>query len=126
VQCWRFARVALPALGWKGLPWLQRKRKPSKSGALEFREKIPDSDILPSEVDIDQRLEKLTELHEALAETMELVVHMHQKNEEALQRNEALLERNQVLLEKSQILIENVIESVDSLARIACPWEPNY
>ena len=43
----------------------------------------------------------------------------HQKNEEALQRNEALLERNQVLLEKSQILIVNVIESVDTLARIA-------
>jgi hypothetical protein len=43
---------------------------------------------------------------------MELVVHMQQKNEEAHQRNE-------VLLEKSQILIVQVIESVDSLARIA-------
>ena len=63
-------------------------------------------------MDIDQRLDKLTERHEALAQTMELVVHMQQKNEEAHQRNEALLE-------KSQILIVQVIESVDSLARIA-------
>jgi uncharacterized Rossmann fold enzyme len=56
-------------------------------------------------MDIDQRLEKLTERHEALAQTMELVVHMHEKNE--------------ALLEKSQTLIVQVIESVDSLARIA-------
>ncbi len=70
-----------------------------------FPEKIPASDILLSEMDIDQRLEKLTERHEALAQTMELVVHMHEKNE--------------ALLEKSQTLIVQVIESVDSLARIA-------
>ena len=63
-------------------------------------------------MDIDQRLEKLTERHEALAQTMELVVHMQRKNEEANQKNEALLE-------KSQTLIVQVIESVDSLARIA-------
>jgi hypothetical protein len=63
-------------------------------------------------VDIDQRLDKLTERHEALTQTVELIVHMQQKNEEALQRNEALLE-------KSQILIVRVIEGVDSLARIA-------
>ena len=56
-------------------------------------------------MDIDQRLEKLTERHEALAQTMELVVHMHEKNE--------------VLLEKSQVLIIQVMESVNSLARIA-------
>jgi hypothetical protein len=63
-------------------------------------------------MDIDKRLDKLTERHEALAQSMELVVHMQQKNEEAHQKNEALLE-------KSQILIVQVIESVDSLARIA-------
>jgi len=65
-----------------------------------------------SEMDIDQRLEKLTERHEALAESMELVVDLQRKNEEAHQRNE-------VLLEKSQVLIVEVIESVNSLARIA-------
>jgi len=58
-----------------------------------------------SEMDIDQRLEKLTERHEALAQTMELVVQMHEKNE--------------VLLEKSQVLIIQVMESVNSLARTA-------
>lgn len=63
-------------------------------------------------MDIDQRLDRLTERHEALAQTLELVAHMQQKNEEAHQKNEALLE-------KSQILIVQVIESVDSLARIA-------
>jgi hypothetical protein len=63
-------------------------------------------------MDIDQRLDRLTERHEALAQSMELVIHMQQKNEEAHQKNEALLE-------KSQVLIIQVIESVDSLARIA-------
>jgi hypothetical protein len=63
-------------------------------------------------MDFDQRLDRLTERHEALAQTMELVVHMQRKNEEAHQKNE-------VLLEKSQVLIVQVIESVDSLARIA-------
>ena len=63
-------------------------------------------------MDFDQRLDRLTERHEALAETLELVVHMQRKNEEAHQKNE-------VLLEKSQTLIVQVIESVDSLARIA-------
>ena len=63
-------------------------------------------------MDIDHRLDELTERHEALAQTLELVVHMQQQNEGDLQRNEALLE-------KSQILIVHVIESVDCLARIA-------
>ncbi len=63
-------------------------------------------------MDFDERLERLTERHEALAQTMELVVHMQRKNEEAHQKNE-------VLSEKSQVLIVQVIESVDSLARIA-------
>ena len=44
---------------------------------------------------------------------------MQQKNEEAHQKNEEALQRNEALLEKSQILIVHVIESVDSLARIA-------
>ena len=56
-------------------------------------------------MDIDQRLEKLTERHEALTQTVELIAHMQQKNEEAHQKNEILLGR--------------VLESVDSLARIA-------
>ena len=49
-------------------------------------------------MDIDQRLEKLTERHEALTQTVELIAHIQEKNE---------------------ILLAHVIESVDSLARIA-------
>jgi flagellar biosynthesis/type III secretory pathway chaperone len=49
-------------------------------------------------MDIDQRLEKLTERHEPLTQTMELVVQLHEKNE---------------------ALLAHVMESVDSLARIA-------
>jgi hypothetical protein len=49
-------------------------------------------------MNIDQRLEKLTERHGALTQTVELVAHMQQKNE---------------------ILLAHVIEGVDSLARIA-------
>ena len=49
-------------------------------------------------MDIDQRLEKLTERHEALTQTVELIVHMQEKNE---------------------VLLAHVIEGVDSLARIA-------
>jgi hypothetical protein len=64
-----------------------------------FSEKNPALDILlEKEMDIDQRLEKLTERHEALTQTVELVAHMQQKNE---------------------VLLAHVIESVDSLARIA-------
>ena len=49
-------------------------------------------------MDIDQRLEKLTERHEALTQTVELIAHMQQQNE---------------------VLLGHVLESVDSLARIA-------
>jgi flagellar biosynthesis/type III secretory pathway chaperone len=49
-------------------------------------------------MDIDQRLEKLTERHDALTQTMELVAHMQQKNE---------------------VMLGHAIESIDSLARIA-------
>lgn len=54
---------------------------------------------------IDERLERLTERHEALTQTVELVAHMQQENEKAQQKN--------------QILLGNVMESIDSLARIA-------
>jgi flagellar biosynthesis/type III secretory pathway chaperone len=49
-------------------------------------------------MDIDQRLDKLTERHEALTQTVELTARMQQKNE---------------------VLIAHLIESVGSLARIA-------
>ncbi len=49
-------------------------------------------------MDSDQGLDKLTERHEALTQTVELIAHMQQKNE---------------------VLPAHVTESVDSLTRIA-------
>jgi hypothetical protein len=56
-------------------------------------------------VNIDQRLDRLTERHEALTQTVEIIADMQRKNEEAHQ--------------KTQILLTQVVESIDSLARIA-------
>jgi hypothetical protein len=56
-------------------------------------------------MDIDQRLDKLTKRHEALTQTVELIARMQQRNEEAHYKNE--------------VLIGQVMESVNSLARIA-------
>ena len=67
---------------------------------------------IESREDLDSALDRLTERHEALTQTVELVAHLQIKNEEAIAKNEALMEKNQVLLSQ-------VIESIDSLARIA-------
>jgi hypothetical protein len=56
-------------------------------------------------MDIDQRLDKLTERHEALTQSVELIARMQQKSEEAHYKNE--------------VLLAQVMESVNSLARIA-------
>jgi len=56
-------------------------------------------------MDIDQRLDRLTERHEALTQTVEIIAGMQKNNEEAHQKNEVLLAR--------------VVESIESLARIA-------
>jgi len=63
-------------------------------------------------MNIDERLERLTARHEALTQTVELIGHLQQNNEEAHRKNE-------ILLEKNQILIAEIMESVNSLARIA-------
>jgi hypothetical protein len=58
---------------------------------------------------IDERLDRLTERHEALTQSVELLVHQ--------QRDwQATVEKWQ---EKNQLLLAGVLESVDSLARIA-------
>ena len=54
---------------------------------------------------IDERLDRLTERHEALAQSLELLVHETQK-----------LAESQVKTEK---LVAEVVESINSLARIA-------
>jgi archaellum component FlaC len=54
---------------------------------------------------IDERLERLTERHEALTQTVEIIAGMQRENEALHQKNE--------------ILLAHVMESIDSLARIA-------
>lgn len=56
-------------------------------------------------MNIDQRLDRLTERYEALTQTLEIIAGMQKKNEEADQKNE--------------ILLAHVMESIESLARIA-------
>jgi hypothetical protein len=56
-------------------------------------------------MNIDERLDRLTERHEALTQTVEIIAHMQERNEEAHQKNE--------------VLIAHVLEGIDSLARIA-------
>ena len=54
---------------------------------------------------IDERLDRLTERHEALTQSVEMLVLNQQKHETVLQKAETLLSR--------------VIESIDKLANIA-------
>ncbi len=63
-------------------------------------------------MNIDERLERLAERHEALRRAVERLGHLPQKNEEAQRQNE-------ILLDKNQIRIAEIKQSVDSLARIA-------
>jgi hypothetical protein len=56
-------------------------------------------------VDFEDRMNRIAERHEALAQAVELLAYRQQKNEE--------------ILEKNQLLMAHVLESVDSLARIA-------
>ena len=61
---------------------------------------------------IDERLDRLTERHEALTQSVELIANLQQRNEESIG---ALA----VTLEKNQILMAQMLESINSLARIA-------
>lgn len=67
-------------------------------------------------MDIDQRLANLAERHEALTQSVELMARL---SEERFKRLEQAQEKNEVLLEKNQILIAEIMESVNSLSRIA-------
>jgi hypothetical protein len=60
----------------------------------------------------EERLDRLVERHEALTQSVELIAHLQQKNEETL-------EKNQVLMGKNQVLMAQVIESIHGLSRIA-------
>jgi hypothetical protein len=59
-------------------------------------------------MNIDERLDRLTERHEALTQTVEIMAHMQRENEQ----------RNQAAHEKIQALLTSVVESIANLARI--------
>jgi hypothetical protein len=65
---------------------------------------------------IDERLDRLAVRHEALTQSVELLVH---EQREWWEKNQRVHERNEQMQEKNQILIAQVLESIDSLARIA-------
>ena len=67
----------------------------------------------------DERLDQISQKHQALAETVQIIASMQLENEKAHRNNELLLEKNERLQEKNQILIADIMESVNSLARIA-------
>jgi hypothetical protein len=70
-------------------------------------------------MDIDQRLDKLTERHEALTQTVELIARMQIKTEEAQQSLVEAQQRTAEAQRKNEVLIAQVMESVNGLARIA-------
>ncbi len=79
-----------------------------------------------NQMNIDERLDRLTERHEALTQTVEILVHMHRETEEALRQNEEAHRQNEEAHRKNeeahaknQVLITQVLESINSLARIA-------
>ena len=79
---------------------------------------------------IDERLDRLAARHEALTQSVELLVHsqheafarydaMMAKHEAVWQRNDAAWERNDDAMAKTQTMLAQVVGSIDSLARIA-------
>ncbi|HEV2202518.1 MAG TPA: hypothetical protein VGR73_22095 [Bryobacteraceae bacterium] len=65
---------------------------------------------------IDERLDRLTARHEALTETVEILVHTQK---EFLDRQEAINEKQEAINEKNQVVMAEIMESINSLARIA-------
>jgi len=86
---------------------------------------------------IDERLDRLAARHEALTQSVELLVHSQheafarydammakheavwERNDAAWERNDAAWERNDDAMAKTQTMLAQVVGSIDSLARIA-------
>ena len=75
---------------------------------------------------IDERLQHLTERHQALTQTVELLASMHQDTERQIQklveqgeRHGEQLRKLTDLQESTHVLLANVVESVQTLADIA-------
>ena len=87
------------------------------------RERNPASDILTVRMNIDQRLDKLAERQEALSQSVALLIHTQreafEKHDALFQKHDAAIAKNEALMAKNQTLMAQVVESIDSLARIA-------
>ena len=68
---------------------------------------------------IDERLDRLTERHEALTQSVELLLHSHTKFEDGITKLQQMQAKN-------EILMGQVLESINSLARIATPTNIGY
>lgn len=67
----------------------------------------------------EERLDKLTVRHEALTQSVELLLHAQQDNERAMEKTQAAMDKNQAAMAKTQTMLADVVMSIDSLARIA-------
>jgi chromosome condensin MukBEF ATPase and DNA-binding subunit MukB len=65
---------------------------------------------------IDERLERLTERHEALTQSLELLSHMHQENERENEKRMARVDQVLSALAEAQVKTE---EAMARLAHIA-------
>jgi hypothetical protein len=74
-------------------------------------------------MNIDERLDRLAERHEALTQTVELMIHQQrewwERNLEWQAKAEQWQEKAEKRQEKNEILMARMLESIDSLARIA-------
>ena len=73
-------------------------------------------------MNIDERLDRLAERHEALTQTVELMINQQrewwERNLEWQAKAEQWQEKAEKRQEKNEILMARMLESIDSLARI--------
>jgi hypothetical protein len=67
---------------------------------------------------IDERLEKLTERHEALSQSLELLSHMHQESERESEKRMARIDQVLTALAAAQVKTEDAIARLAHIADI--------
>jgi hypothetical protein len=70
-------------------------------------------------MNIDERLERLVERHEALAQSVELLVAANRENSELIRENSELTRENSVHIGKLIEVTNQDAENIRALARIA-------
>lgn len=74
-------------------------------------------------MDIDARLDRLTERHEALTQTVEIVAGMQRENEKAISRLEAAVEKNDNAISRLERALEKTLGAVEKLVEIVTRHE---